>query len=351
MGCAPLDAYATSLSLPETSRRIISCSWKESTSGKYNSCLKKWFDYCGKLGVSPATPAVEHIIAFLTEQFEEGKSYQTILGYRSAINTIATVEHYSDICQHPLMHRFIRGVFNIRPPLPKYTKIWDVSIVLSYIRQLGDNEVMPMLKLSMKVATLLMLLSGKRCNSIDAFDIEYMQLRTDFCIFYPTRLLKHDRPGRPLKAITYRAFHQDKLLCPVQAIADYYVRRSELNSTSSKLFLTTTPPHNGASKDTIGNWVKRLLADSGVDTTIYKTHSCRAASTSKAYSFGLPLQTILAAGDWKSAETFHKHYLKEISDAFPAEEIPEVDFGISILNSSSGFMAPLQFGLYIYLLL
>lgn len=48
--------------------------------------------------------------------------------------------HGYDVGQHPLVTRLFKGVFNDRPPLPKYSNTWDVRIVLYYLQSRGDNE-------------------------------------------------------------------------------------------------------------------------------------------------------------------------------------------------------------------
>lgn len=49
----------------------------------------------------------------------------------------------------------MRGVFIDRPNLPRYTETWDVSIVLSFIRSMGDNEVLSLFDLTLKLIMLL----------------------------------------------------------------------------------------------------------------------------------------------------------------------------------------------------
>ena len=39
--------------------------------------------------------------------------------------------------QHPLMKQLFKGVYNLRPPQPRYTQTWDVSTVLNHIIQLA----------------------------------------------------------------------------------------------------------------------------------------------------------------------------------------------------------------------
>ena len=50
---------------------------------------------------------------------------------------------------------------------------------------------------------------------------------------------------------------------------------------------------------------------SGIDVSVYKAHSIRAASTSKVSSVGRNIPQILKTEGWSNAETFVKYY-KEI---------------------------------------
>ena len=40
----------------------------------------------------------------------------------------------------PIVSRFMKGIFNLRPPCPHYTSSWDVSVVLDFISAQGENE-------------------------------------------------------------------------------------------------------------------------------------------------------------------------------------------------------------------
>ena len=46
----------------------------------------------------------------------------------------------------------------------------------------------------------------------------------------------------------------------------------------------------------------------GIDTSIFKGHSFRGASTSKAVTRGVSLEDVLKTADWKNAGTFAKFY-------------------------------------------
>ena len=54
------------------------------------------------------------------------------------------------------------GIFNKRPPQAKYPFIWDVEIVLDFLRKLPGNDLLSDKLLKLKVLMLLSLLSALR---------------------------------------------------------------------------------------------------------------------------------------------------------------------------------------------
>lgn len=50
---------------------------------------------------------------------------------------IVNTEHVNvSVGKHVLLRRFMRGIFNKRPPLPKFSCTWDVSVVLEFFKTL-----------------------------------------------------------------------------------------------------------------------------------------------------------------------------------------------------------------------
>ena len=58
-------------------------------------------------------------------------------------------------------------------------------------------------------------------------------------------------------------------------------------------------PHKAVSVQTISRWLKQCLELAGIDTAVYKGHSFRHASTSKAKSVGVSIDDIFLTGGWK----------------------------------------------------
>ena len=39
------------------------------------------------------------------------------------------------VVQHPLVTTVMAGIFNSRPPQPRYIFVWDVQVVLNFIKK------------------------------------------------------------------------------------------------------------------------------------------------------------------------------------------------------------------------
>ena len=66
------------------------------------------------------------------------------------------------------------------------------------------------------------------------------------------------------------------------------------------------------SNTTVSRWIKESLKLLGIDVSIFKGHSTRAASSSKASKAGLSLADILTRGSSSSSSTWQRFYNKQI---------------------------------------
>ena len=98
-------------------------------------------------------------------------------------------------------------------------------------------------------------------------------------------------------------------------LEEYVIRTAQLRGSSSQLLLCHTKPHGPASKDTISRWIKQVMFDAGIDTSIFKRHSTRSAATSAAKLASVPLDEIMATAGWRSNSVFAVYYHKPISSA------------------------------------
>ena len=93
------------------------------------------------------------------------------------------------------MRRLLRGAFNLRPPVAKYTAIWDVKIVLDFLSAMIDNNHKD---LTLKLATLLMILSGNRVNMLTYMHITCMYINKEECAFTFDHVFSRPRSQDPM---------------------------------------------------------------------------------------------------------------------------------------------------------
>jgi len=141
----------------EEASALLLASWRPKTQSNYNSLFSKWACWCSQSNRDPTVGPVEDVINFLAELFKDGYRYQSLNLYRSAISALhSKVDGYL-VGQHPLITRMLKGVFNERPPVAKYSTFWDVGMVLRYFKGLGENASLSLCLLTMKSVMLLTL--------------------------------------------------------------------------------------------------------------------------------------------------------------------------------------------------
>ena len=302
-----------SFEISDRAKTIIQGSWRQSTWGRYDVHLQRWQKFCCEQRQDPLHPTVTLIVNFLQGLYEEGLGYNALCQARSALNAIfKTGLNNSELASHQLVTRFLKGVFQVRPPFRRPKLTWNLESVLNYLDSLPDLSALSLKMLSYKLVGLLMLLSASRVNTIHAFSVTAMSRTAGAYTFHPTSLLKHSRPGFLGNSVTFHAFPQNRNLCIV-SILDEYLKRRALLTDIPQLIVTHRSPHKGASSDTIARWLKELLTLSGIDTSIFKAHSFRGASSSYAHKMSVPLQDIMSMGQWSQESTWTRFYNKTIS--------------------------------------
>lgn len=288
---------------------IIMRSWRQSTKKQYNSYIQKWFSFFGNK-INPFQPTVNHILAFFVVLFKQGLKYSVFQTARAAINNLTSICGDRDFSSHPLLKRFLSGVFTLRPSLPKYQNIWDTNIILTY---LGKIKEPTLLQLSRKLSMLFLLLTAQRCQTLHLVELDDIEITNDMLIIHPNHLLKHSKPGHHLESIKLLKYPSNPHQCIVTVLKEYLASTKHLRGTEQKLLIGSQKPHKAVSKQTVSRWVKHILIKAGVGQG-YGTHSTRAASVSAAKFGGIPLGTIIKTAGWKNVQTFAKFYNKEIVD-------------------------------------
>lgn len=217
---------------------------------------------------------------------------------------------------HPLVSRFLRGVFNLRPTKPRYAETWDVKPVLQEIRHMDPLHSLSLKELTLKLVMLMALTQAARVQTLHLLMIKGISLGEESILIYLGDNIKQCRPKFNIQAVRFHAYAQDPRLCVVSTLKAYIEStdklRKEFGNDNGKLLISCIKPHKHVSKDTVARWLKVMLDRCGIDTTKYTAGSVRPASTSKAKALAVPITTIMAKAGWTQETTFARHYNKII---------------------------------------
>ena len=208
----------------------------------------------------------------------------------------------------------MKGVYNDRPPLPRYSSTWKVQTVLDHLISLGDNSKLTLKQLSHKTLALLALTRPSRSADLSQLDIQCKHYKPNGVAFLPRSLAKQSRQGRIIVEFFFPSFPEDPRLCPVTTFREYERRTESLRGEESRLFIAIIRPHQAITSSSVARWLKELLQSAGIDTPIFNAHSTRGASTSAASNLGITTNDILRAADWSSESVFQKFYYRPTED-------------------------------------
>jgi len=306
---------------------LLEKSWRRGTRTAYSSAWKKWSSWCAERALDPVQAPVVPLVEFFKDMLKEGYEYNTINGFRSAVSALHEPIDGLPVGQHHLIKRTLAGIFNEKPPVPKYSDTWDVGQVLEYIEQLGPNSELSDKVLTHKLAMLLALTTANRASEIQGLNLEFMKDEGNSMEFVIHKLTKTRRVGQKPMSVVLTGLPDHPKLDVVKCVRAYFVRTHSWRRSPEQhqLLLGTVPPHKPVATSTISGWLKQFMTAAGIDTTKYQGHSTRAASTSRAKAAGLSVREIMDRANWRNAKTFHRFYDRPVAE-------PAVPYGTVILQ-------------------
>lgn len=295
-------------------------SISDSTLKQYISGLKLWWAFCASKNADPYSVSPEGVLEFLTIQFNKGASYSSLNTYRSSLAQIAP-----DFSQDFRIQKFFKGVFMLRPSMPKYQNTWDPSVVLKYLRKLKNAEI-NLNVLSQKLVALLALATGQRLQTLASIDINNIH-RTDEKIDIPiSKRIKTSARNRFQPLLSLPFLNSDPEICVASTLLSYLEKTKPLRGPIKSLFISITKPYRAISTQTLSRWVKNILQKSGVDTDKFSAHSTRHAATSAANRKGVNFDTIRLSAGWSiNSKMFCQVYNRPL--------MPDISFAEAVLSS------------------
>ena len=149
-----------------------------------------------------------------------------------------------------------------------------------------------------------------------------------------------ERSGSP----TYFAFGEDKALCVVQTLNEYINRSKSWRESYHKkqLFLISVRPHNAVVSFTTSGWLKKIYKQAGINTDLFKAHSTRSASSSKASMEGTPLVEIVKRESWSHHSIWQRFYNKDTIQKGHVFQNIKIHIKINALNRGLENCEPLS---------
>lgn len=308
--------------VPDESLHICLASITDATIAQYNVGLRLWWMFCKEKKTNMFVSSVPLVLEFFTCYFNRGSSFSSLNSYRSALSQIFGPNFSEDF----RITRFFKGLSCLRPPLPKYQKTWDPSVVLNYVGKMSNNAF-SLENLTYKTIILLALTTGQRVQTLASININDIETFSDRLEIPIKKRLKTSTINRAQPTLVLPFYVHDVNICPGKALLLYVEKTKVVRGAINNLFITFKKPHKAATTQTISRWLKVILKRSGIDTNVFGAHSTRHASTSAAARKGVSYDSIRAAAGWtEKSKTFAVFYNKPLIN-------DSLSFANAILNS------------------
>lgn len=277
-------------------------SWSANTHKQYQPYVAQWLEFCRGRETNPYDPPIGTVLDFLVTLHDKGLKYSTLNTAKSAISAVILPTNNHTIGTHPLVSRFMRGIYKSNPPTPRYHTTWKVQTVLTYLSSQDSVEKLDLKSLTLKLLMLIALVSDQRGQSVHMLDTACMKVTESSYEFSLPEHVKQSRPSFKMPSVILKAYPE------------------------TKLFISFVKPHKRVSRDTISRWIRTTMERAGIDISMFKPHSTRMAATSKAKGASVPIQEILRTAGWSSSGTFDRFYDKPLTE--------ESTFASAVLNNA-----------------
>ena len=171
-----LQKQYQTMGISENVGKILFSAYRPSTRKTYKSAWGRWSRWCDKRKVDPFSAPLAGILLYLTEYFNGEAVYRSVNVARSASSTTHAKLDGLPVGQHPLVIQLLKGMFNNRPPKPRYSHTWGLTSVTKYLVSNGNNGSLSLKQLSLKLAMLFSLHCKERDSVLTKLDVRYCRV-------------------------------------------------------------------------------------------------------------------------------------------------------------------------------
>jgi len=303
------------MNLSENVIKILLGSISKSTKHHYCSSFNSFINFCEFNSFDPWNCNLSSILEYLVSLFNAGLSYSSINTARSSLSLfLGKIDNFA-VGSHPMVVKLLRSMYRMNPPRPRYSTMWKVDDLLNLFMNWPSNNVLELKLLTFKLVGLLALTTGQRAQTLNAISIDNIKFGDPVEIII-TQTLKTSRAGFSQPCLVIPVYHNDKM-CVVNCLK-IYLQRTFVSRKHNNLFLSYVAPYKPVSNQSLSRWLCELLCFAGIDTSYFKGHSFRHASTSKAANSGVPMDIVFRSAGWSErSRMFAKFYnVKTVENSF-----------------------------------
>ncbi|CAD6224467.1 GSCOCG00011775001-RA-CDS, partial [Cotesia congregata] len=290
---------------------LVKSSWRASTLETYRAPIRRWITWCQENKGNPGSPRGSDLARFLSNlHIKINLAYSTILVHKSAVATFCSGKEAINLSSDFLIRQTLKAISLAKPKETK-SKIWDTKTLVEWLA--ADLPRLTFFEVSRRTAVILLLASGRRVHDLTLLKIskDHLTNLAKEIILWPAFGSKTDRVS--FRQSGWRLLsHQNTRICPVtwiRAMLKLSEKRRAAQNLDS-LFITVTGPAKAASTTIIAGWIRSVLKDANIDAS---PGSIRAAVASRGWLDDRPVQEILDRGNWRCAETFRRHYYRQVT--------------------------------------
>ena len=119
---------------------------------------------------------------------------------------------------HPTVTRFLKGVFESRPTVSRYTETWDVGTVLRHLKTIPTTKDVPLRDLTLKTVMLMSLVLAQRGQTIHTLNLEDMTNTESQITFVMSKPIKQTKAGVKSVPVKFTSYSAEPPLCVVTTL-------------------------------------------------------------------------------------------------------------------------------------
>ncbi|KAG6458781.1 hypothetical protein O3G_MSEX011053 [Manduca sexta] len=303
------------LNWSESEIKLLESSWRSSSLNTYRPIWSRWCSWAQSNRIPADDPSPHDLARYLCYLYRVVKlAPKTIAVHKSVVANFGNPLRSDELSAHPLVKHVLKGVFAETPPVKKSIS-WTIEDLLAFLStyQFDHNNLFAV---SRHTCVLLLLATGRRVHDLTLLSIgnDHFEDRGNEIILWPkfgskTDSVSYKQSGWLLKK------GENNFDVPLDII--FWIKKTILITNmrrnmacNDSLFITTKGKVKNASRTVIAEWIKTLFKEAGISAS---AGSFRAVvATNNWVGNYCNIDEILKRGNWRSKNTFFRHYFREI---------------------------------------